>query len=123
MSRLRPCPFCGGEMSEKNFFSCDGYPQACGCWEQTHTGEEAIKVWNTRPIEDRLRNDITGYRRTILEQHQRIVELEQKYERLRELVQYVADYSTVVFVDGYGETWLDEIKEILNEEEGMKNEI
>jgi hypothetical protein len=53
-AKLRPCPFCGKEMSEKNFFSCDGYPQACGCWEMTHAGEEAEKVWNTRPIEDAL---------------------------------------------------------------------
>jgi hypothetical protein len=58
MSELKPCPFCGKEQSEKNFFSCDGYPQACGCWETTHTGEEACEVWNTRPIEDALRAEI-----------------------------------------------------------------
>lgn len=52
--KLKPCPFCGKEMSQDNFFSCDGYPQACGCWEKTHTGMEAIDVWNTRPLEDAL---------------------------------------------------------------------
>jgi hypothetical protein len=55
---LKPCPFCGKEQSEENFFSCDGYPQACGCWETTHSGEEAVNVWNTRPIEDELRAEI-----------------------------------------------------------------
>lgn len=52
--KIKPCPFCGKEMSDKNFFSCDGYPQACGCWETTHTGEEAVNVWNARPLEDAL---------------------------------------------------------------------
>jgi len=54
VTELKKCPFCGKEQSETNFFSCDGYPQACGCWEMTTTGEEAEKVWNTRPIEDEL---------------------------------------------------------------------
>jgi len=54
MSEIKPCPFCGKEQSENNFFSSDGYPEACGCWEKTHTGQEAIDVWNTRPIEDTL---------------------------------------------------------------------
>jgi hypothetical protein len=58
MSELKPCPFCGKEMSNDNFFSCDGYPQACGCWEHTHTGDEAINVWNTRPVEDKLQSRI-----------------------------------------------------------------
>lgn len=54
VTELKRCPFCGKEQSETNFFSCDGYPQACGCWEMTTTGEEAEQVWNTRPIEDEL---------------------------------------------------------------------
>lgn len=54
LDKLRRCPFCGKEQSESNFFSCDGYPQACGCWEMTTTGEEAEQVWNTRPVEDEL---------------------------------------------------------------------
>lgn len=54
MTESKRCPFCGKEQSENNFFSCDGYPQACGCWEETQTGEEAEQVWNTRPIEDAL---------------------------------------------------------------------
>jgi hypothetical protein len=58
MNKIKSCPFCGKEMSEKNFFSCDGYPQACGCWETTHTGEEALKTWNTRPIEDAMQKQI-----------------------------------------------------------------
>lgn len=54
---LKACPFCGNEMNDDNFFSCDGYPQACGCWEQTHTAQEAVDVWNHRPIEDALREE------------------------------------------------------------------
>lgn len=52
---LKPCPFCNEPMSEDNFYSCDGYPKACGCWEHTKTADDAEKVWNTRPIEDALR--------------------------------------------------------------------
>lgn len=55
---LKACPFCGKEMNDDNFFSCDGYPQACGCWEQTHTAQEAVDVWQSRPIEDALREEI-----------------------------------------------------------------
>lgn len=51
---LKPCPFCGKEMTMNNFFSCDGYPQACGCWEKTTSGDASLSVWNTRPIEDAL---------------------------------------------------------------------
>ena len=62
MSELKLCPFCGKEQSENNFFSCDGYPQACGCWEKSHTGQEAIDIWNTRPIEDALNDSITEWK-------------------------------------------------------------
>ena len=58
-TELKPCPFCGKEMNDDNFFSCDGYPKACGCWEQTCTAEDAIEVWNTRPLEDALRTRVT----------------------------------------------------------------
>lgn len=34
MSEVKKCPFCKKEMSVDNFFSVDGYPQACGCWEK-----------------------------------------------------------------------------------------
>jgi len=58
MDELKACPFCGKEMSEDNFFSCDGYPKACGCWEKTHSAQEAVAVWNTRPLEDALRAEV-----------------------------------------------------------------
>ena len=55
MFEIKPCPFCGNETNEENFFSCDGYPKACGCWEKTHSAQEAVNVWNTRPIDNKLR--------------------------------------------------------------------
>lgn len=58
LNDLRPCPFCGKPMSVDNFFSCDGYPQACGCWEKTHSGEKAMEIWNTRPLEDALQAEV-----------------------------------------------------------------
>jgi len=47
----------------------------------------------------------------------RIAELEQENARLRELMRYAADHSTIVFEDGYGETWLDEVEELIGGED------
>jgi Lar family restriction alleviation protein len=58
MSELKPCPFCG-EMPELSTRPC--YYYQCvksGCEGQevswNNTEEEALKSWNTRPIEDAL---------------------------------------------------------------------
>ncbi len=73
MTKLKPCPFCGGEAHKKNSWS-SGYKYiAVGCGsdepcpakndEQDEQGgfscdfsteEEAINNWNTRPLEDKL---------------------------------------------------------------------
>lgn len=67
MTELKKCPFCGKEMTEDNFFTCDGYPQACGCWEKTNTAKEAEKVWNTRPLESSLQAEVDNQRQLIKE--------------------------------------------------------
>lgn len=69
-NKLRPCPFCG---EDENIFieyvelSCPqelGAYVYCGpCGAATNTCrnvEEAIKFWNTRPIEDALRPELAN---------------------------------------------------------------
>ena len=76
MNTLKPCPFCGG----KNVLSTelqDGLPFIAYC--QCGAENEA-ENWNTRPIEDNLRN--------------RIAELEALVERLIE----ISDWATVGMV-------------------------
>lgn len=67
---IKPCPFCNKPMQNNNFFSIDSYPKACGCWEKTQTTQEAVDVWNTRPIEDALRNRIAELEHDIAELEQ-----------------------------------------------------
>lgn len=54
MSELKNCPHCNKVMTEDNFYSEDGYPQGCHCWEDCNTSEKAKEIWNTRPIEAAL---------------------------------------------------------------------
>lgn len=61
---LKPCPFCGkipvckeDEMSE-GFYVVDCKTPMCYAHESGNTVKEAIKNWNTRPIEDDLRRQL-----------------------------------------------------------------
>jgi len=75
---------------------------ACdNCHSNSPCGETPF-YWNDRYIEDALK--------------QRIAELEQENDRLRELMRYAADHSSIVFEEGYGETWLDEVEELIGGE-------
>lgn len=75
-SKLLPCPFCGGEdvilhrhalppSNRKPFrtsFKYFGYCRSCNS-EGTHyvghkNQENAIKAWNTHPLEDKLQADV-----------------------------------------------------------------
>ena len=63
MSKLKPCEKCGSSNVSVGVFSdalYRGLCQDCGHgyenWE--YSGEEAIKAWNTRPIEDELRKQL-----------------------------------------------------------------
>jgi hypothetical protein len=98
MSKIKPCPFCGKEQSENNFFSCDGYPEACGCWEKTHTGQEAIDVWNTRPIEDTLRTERDEWKADA----ERLAKLIYEEQKLFELIDKNGNIEKVsLTLDGY----------------------
>jgi hypothetical protein len=55
MSELKNCPHCNKVMTQDNFYSEDGYPQGCHCWEDCNTSEKAEEIWNTRPIEDKYK--------------------------------------------------------------------
>jgi Lar family restriction alleviation protein len=65
---LKPCPFCGGAPAEIIFpEECNGNHlvrcTACGlAVDGAHSVAEAVRRWNTRPIEDELRADATLWR-------------------------------------------------------------
>ena len=70
---LKRCPFCGGEASlvdgsDSGVFA--GCSNCCSCTEFFKTKNEALKAWNSRPIEDEL--------------HGKIEKLEAENTRLRE---------------------------------------
>lgn len=87
MSELKPCPFCGGlnqtiegyleyHFSEA-FVQCD----SCGARSETEEDdllkkakEKAIKIWNTRPIEDALRAENERLKKALKEAEDRIFE-------------------------------------------------
>ncbi len=64
MHELKPCPFCGaavemqtiGPEPENRLFDAAYWVQ-CSCLDKLpcDTAEEAAETWNTRPIEDALR--------------------------------------------------------------------
>ena len=68
-TELKPCPFCGSKAKKENldFGPVDRPPlmrleticcssTTCGALVGGDTLEEAVKTWNTRPIEDRLQS-------------------------------------------------------------------
>lgn len=103
--KLKPCPFCGKEMSYKNFFLSDGYPWACSCWGTAHTEEELANVWNARPLEDALL--------------ERAEEAEEMVERLikagvnvRWLIASAADADVICAMDDFddlADEWKDRV--------------
>jgi Lar family restriction alleviation protein len=67
MIGLKPCPFCGkdpnqatAELGDRPCFYYECKNPKCGATEMGwhNTEQEAINAWNTRPIEDALRNEI-----------------------------------------------------------------
>lgn len=75
MSELKPCPFCG----KKPAVSLNGYPRCPIPGVGTHAGGMRAEEWNTRPIEDELR--------------QTIADLMADGERL---AKYAADYQATI---------------------------
>ena len=71
---LRPCPFCNGAnvIDEGEYAFCEN------CDVRVWIGDEGVSAWNTRPIEDDLRN--------------RIAELEAESERVFDLVRELRTY-------------------------------
>ena len=83
MNTLKPCPFCGGTKicTEKgiNLNYCDN------C-----SAESNVEHWNTRPIEDDLRNRIAE-----LEEKQRWIPVGEKPK--------IGQYCAVIQLDKYGQ--------------------
>jgi hypothetical protein len=65
MSELKRCPFCGKTVTEKEFFSGDGFPVGCLCIWETTTGTDAMSRWQTRPIEDELETETARLREAL----------------------------------------------------------
>jgi len=89
---LSPCPFCGDKTAEVKQDGAYWWVECQGCGATGHVHlfivnagnarDITVDSWNTRPIEDRLRKDITGYRRTILQQGHLIMGLEEDNSNL-----------------------------------------
>ena len=69
MTALLPCPFCGKKegMEVESYDGGESYFVDCGdpcfAWLSGGTSEEeAVKYWNTRPLEDSLRADLARLR-------------------------------------------------------------
>jgi hypothetical protein len=124
--KYKPCPFCGSKARENWHEGLAGYSIECntsehGCHIKTPIftmREAAIKKWNTRPLEDaqaakieELRTDISGYRRTVSAQHDRIKTLEAENAKVKEfLATELANLKDVNFKLSYFE------KKIISEE-------
>lgn len=60
---LRECPFCGGtrSISVLNFFTGDSFRKCDICGAEAPEGkttEEAVELWNHRPVEDALKAEV-----------------------------------------------------------------
>jgi len=78
--KLKQCPFCGGE-AELCYSEVDTFCRKCNVMQET-------ELWNTRPIEDDLRNRIAELvssnmvmAKGVLDLKARIAELEAESER------------------------------------------
>jgi Lar family restriction alleviation protein len=86
---LKPCPFCGcNAVLHKTGDTGDGYFVKCwGCDAETEgmlygCDNDAIKQWNTRPIEDQLRAELDQHVMRLANAVGREVDLRAEVERL-----------------------------------------
>jgi len=77
MSELKPCPFCGGEVTAR--LTPQGYIWCDNC----HTPFNAVdELFNTRPIEDKLTATIAERDAEIERLNERVEELSMRLEAL-----------------------------------------
>ena len=65
---LSACPFCESEFVESEVVGRGHYATMCMCGARTADCDymhEAEEIWNTRPIEDKLRAEIEGLKECI----------------------------------------------------------
>lgn len=59
---LKPCPFCGSKAKYYKNFNAGYYEITCSecdyCLMSGDDIEEVVETWNTRPIEDELRQEL-----------------------------------------------------------------
>jgi len=51
MEQLKPCPFCGASPTQPEMPDWDVHCDNCGCFYLVQSGEDAVKLWNTRSID------------------------------------------------------------------------
>lgn len=91
---LKPCPFCGGEAHKKHAFGQYTFVcSVCGIVTQPSNNEEkAIKIWNTRQIEDNeIKYEPTSYSCKACKNA-----TDSEIKRLREALEEIQDAITLL---------------------------